>query len=71
MSSGIFRLRGDQLVEMRQQPYHSEDVLQALLEKYPNLLAGEQMSGAPLRPATTAPRPSASMKTVHAPRLAR
>jgi hypothetical protein len=49
MTDGIFLLRGDELVEMRQQPYDSEDVLQTLLEKYPNLLAGEQMGGGPLR----------------------
>jgi hypothetical protein len=49
MSSGIFLLRGDELVEMREQRYDSENVLQTLLEKYPNLLAGEHMSGAPLR----------------------
>jgi hypothetical protein len=49
MSDGIFLLQGDDLVEMRQQPYDSEDVLQTLLENYPNLLAGEQFAGAPLR----------------------
>jgi hypothetical protein len=49
MSDGIFLLRGDELVEMRQRPYDSEDVLQTLLEKYPNLLAGEQMGGVALR----------------------
>jgi hypothetical protein len=42
MSDEISHLRGDKLVEMRQQPYESEDVLQTLLEKYPSLLAGEQ-----------------------------
>ncbi len=31
------------LVEMREQPYHSEDVLQGLLSDYPNLLAGDQI----------------------------
>ena len=44
MSDGIFLLQGDELVEMRQQPYDSENVLQTLLAKYPNLLAGEQTS---------------------------
>ena len=44
MSDEISHLRGDKLVEMRQQPYESEDVLQTLLEKYPSLLAGEQSS---------------------------
>ncbi len=49
MSDGIFLLRGDELVEMRQRPYDSENVLQTLLERYPNLLAGEQMGQRPLR----------------------
>src|SRR5712691_11409572 len=49
MSDGIFLLRGEELVEMRQQPYDSEAVLQTLLEKYPNLLAGEQIGDARLR----------------------
>jgi hypothetical protein len=49
MSEGIFLLQGDELLEMRQRPYDSESVLQALLEKYPNLLAGEQLSERPLR----------------------
>lgn len=35
---------GDELTEMRQQPYDSESVLQALLAKYPDLLAGDQMT---------------------------
>ena len=43
--SGIIYLVKDNgdLVEMREQPYDSEDVLQELLAKYPNLLAGEQI----------------------------
>jgi len=47
MSSGIFLIQnsGD-LVEMKEQPYDTEDVLQELLAKYPNLLAGDQMDGA-------------------------
>lgn len=49
MSGAIFLLNGDDLVEMREQPYDSEDVLQTLLEKYPNLLAGDQIASAPLR----------------------
>ncbi len=49
MSDVIFLLRGDELVEMRQQPYDSESVLQTLLEKYPHLLAGEQIAERPLR----------------------
>jgi hypothetical protein len=43
--SGIIYLVKDDgtLVEMREQPYDSEDVLQELLAKYPNILAGEQI----------------------------
>src|SRR5262249_39244062 len=37
--------RGD-LVEMREQPYDSEDVLQELIARHPNLLAGDQMDNA-------------------------
>lgn len=44
MSDGVFVLRDDDtLVEMTGQPYASEDRLQELLAKYPNLLAGEQI----------------------------
>jgi hypothetical protein len=47
MNGGIFLLQsGGDLVEMREQPYDSENVLQELLAKYPNLLAGDQMDGA-------------------------
>lgn len=34
---------GEQLVEMREATYDSEDLLQRLLATYPNLLAGDQM----------------------------
>ena len=34
---------GEQLVEMREAVYDSEDLLQRLLATYPNLLAGDQM----------------------------
>ena len=34
----------DQLVEMKAQPYDSEDRLQKLLASFPNVLAGDQMS---------------------------
>ena len=41
MSSGVFVIRKDgKLVEMRQTEYNSENVLQELLARYPNLLAG-------------------------------
>lgn len=47
MSDGIFLVQNDgQLVEMNEQPYDSEDLLQGLLAKYPNLLAGGQFEGA-------------------------
>jgi hypothetical protein len=44
---GIFLLRGDdELVPMTAQPYDTEDVLQALLARFPDLLAGDQLGGA-------------------------
>lgn len=44
MSSGTFLIQPDgRLVEMQEQPYDSENLLQELLAKYPNLLAGEQI----------------------------
>jgi hypothetical protein len=48
---GIYLVREDgSLVEMAETPYVSEDLLQELLAKYPNLLAGDQMdSDAPRR----------------------
>ena len=46
MNGGIFLLRGDdELVEMRESPYEAEEILQALIEKFPSLLAGDQYSG--------------------------
>jgi hypothetical protein len=38
--------RGDQLIEMHEESYDSEDLLQQLLAKYPDLLAGDQMDDA-------------------------
>ena len=50
MGSAIYLIQdGTQLVEMTEQPYESEDLLQKLLASYPNLLAGEQID-------STAPR---------------
>lgn len=48
---GIFVLKDDdELVEMQEREYDSEALLQGLIARYPNLLAGEQMnSGAPRR----------------------
>ncbi len=45
MGGGMYLVQGDGgLVEMNEQPYDSEDLLQSLLAEYPNLLAGNQMS---------------------------
>ncbi len=45
MSGGIFLIQPNgELMEMRGQPYDSESLLQGLLERYPNLLAGNQMN---------------------------
>lgn len=44
MSGNIYLIQeGDTLVEMKEKPYDSEDLLQHLLAKCPNLLAGDQM----------------------------
>lgn len=44
---GIYLFHGeDQLLEMAEQEYDSEDLLQTLLAKYPNLLAGDQIDPA-------------------------
>jgi hypothetical protein len=46
VSGGIYLLRGDdELVEMRESPYEAEDVLQALIARFPSLLAGDQYTG--------------------------
>lgn len=43
MSGAIYLLGGeDELLEMREQPYDSEDILQRLIERFPSLLAGDQ-----------------------------
>src|SRR5690348_2484223 len=50
MGTGIYVIQGDdQLTEMSERAYDSEDLLQSLLAKYPNLLAGDQMNGAARR----------------------
>jgi hypothetical protein len=47
MSGSIYLIQGnDELVEMNEEPYYSEDLLQGLLAKYPDLLAGDQMDDA-------------------------
>ncbi|HEX8903569.1 MAG TPA: hypothetical protein VF771_01865 [Longimicrobiaceae bacterium] len=44
MSRGIFLIGADdRLVELREQPYDSEDLLQRLLASYPSLLASDQI----------------------------
>jgi len=44
VSTGIFLLQKDKtLIEMNQEEYVTEEVFQELLEKYPNLLAGDQI----------------------------
>lgn len=41
----MFSIQKDgSLVELREQPYDNEDVFQAMLAKYPSLLAGEQIT---------------------------
>jgi hypothetical protein len=50
MGGGIFLIQGDeQLVEMTEKRYDSEDLLQTLLAKYPSVLAGDQVDGGPRR----------------------
>jgi hypothetical protein len=51
MATGIFAIQSDsQLIEMTEAPYASEDIFQTLLERYPNLLAGDQIdSNSPRR----------------------
>lgn len=45
MSGKIYLIQDDDtLLEMNEKPYSNEDILQTLLEKYPDLLAGEQMN---------------------------
>lgn len=47
MGGGIYLIQDDdRLVEMIEQAYDSEDRLQELLEKYPNLVAGDQIDRA-------------------------
>ena len=47
MTGGVFLIQDDgELVEMGEQPYGSEEKLQELLARYPNLLAGSQIDAA-------------------------
>ena len=43
MNGSIFLIQDDKLVEMTEHDYSSEDLLQGFLEKYPSLLAGNQI----------------------------
>lgn len=44
MAGSIYLIQSSgELVEMKETPYDSEDMLQELLAKYPNLLAGDQI----------------------------
>ena len=44
MGGGIFLIKDDEtLIEMSEKEYDSEELLQELLAKYPNLLAGDQI----------------------------
>src|SRR5215212_11724271 len=51
MPGGVYLIQeGGELVEMTEQAYDSEDLLQGLLAKYSNLLAGDQIeAGEPRR----------------------
>jgi hypothetical protein len=46
MAGGVYLIQRDQrLVEMTEQPYASEDLLQGMLAEHSNLLAGDQIDG--------------------------
>src|ERR671916_953213 len=46
MPGGVYLIQGGgELVEMSEQSYDSENLLQGLLAEYPNLLAGDQVGG--------------------------
>ena len=44
MSGVIFLIQGEKLVELREEPYDSEALLQKLLADYPKILAGDQIN---------------------------
>ena len=44
MSGVIFLIQGEKLIEMKEEKYDSEDLLQKLLENYPKILAGDQIN---------------------------
>ncbi|MHC1765888.1 MAG: hypothetical protein AB9869_16590 [Verrucomicrobiia bacterium] len=43
MSQSIYLEAGENLIELKEEPYDSEELLQRLLAKYPDLLAGSQI----------------------------
>jgi hypothetical protein len=48
MAGNIFVLNGGEITELHETPYENEDLFQSLIERYPNILAGEQINpGAP------------------------
>ena len=49
MSGGIYLVQGERLVEMTEQGYASESLLQDLLARHPNILAGDLMASTPRR----------------------
>jgi hypothetical protein len=42
VAGGIYLRQGDRLVAMNEEPYATEEILQTLLEQYPELLAGDR-----------------------------
>ncbi|MGV8088118.1 MAG: hypothetical protein ACP5NU_03545 [Methanomicrobiales archaeon] len=44
MPGVIFLIEGEKLIELREEQYDSEDLLQRLLEDYPKILAGDQIN---------------------------
>ena len=44
MNGSIFVVNGGQVIELKEQKYENETVFQELIEKYPNILAGDQIT---------------------------
>jgi hypothetical protein len=49
MTGGVYLRQGDTLIAMAEEPYATEDILQKLIEDYPELLAGDPEGGEPSR----------------------
>ena len=61
-SDGLFHIDpAGSLTAMTQTPYSAEDVLQALLERHPDLLAGGQVTPDDPLSGLSATRPAASL----------